>query len=474
MTFYLFTLLAFSIGSALGQSTDARISSKRVLDVSIVKKQIELDSIGNSAAERCHSIQLPFDSMMSAANGRSKIIVRDTAHLQAFGASVDQLMLQLDSVERWRNGTVNVLNKEVEALKSNGGQKTKAFELRFELKGECGNLNALIENLESSLPETGIRFENQLSRSMPGWESPLSNVIGSTEDLGVAGLEEITGQAGGTMDQLAAKQLNANGASLLIENEAEKITEATGVSSELNEAWKVADFAGAMPDERAVTDELVTRAQQEAVDHFQGQEEQLREAIELVAKYKKKYGSFQSLEDIARRKGNPLRGTAFVERFIPGLAFQIHGRDAWMVDFNVFVSYRLYPRLTAGAGWNQRLAYDPDEYDFKPGLRIYGPRSFGEFQMGEGFSARLEAEYMNTRIPPQFSSRNADPSSREWVFTTMAGVKKEFRFFKDIKGTVMLLYNLHDSHHRSPYADRLTTRFGFEFPMKRKPEKVQE
>src|SRR5690606_22473373 len=203
MTFYLFTLLAFSIGSALGQSTDARISSKRVLDVSIVKKQIELDSIGNSAAERCHSIQLPFDSMMSAANGRSKIIVRDTAHLQAFGASVDQLMLQLDSVERWRNGTVNVLNKEVEALKSNGGQKTKAFELRFELKGECGNLNALIENLESSLPETGIRFENQLSRSMPGWESPLSNVIGSTEDLGVAGLEEITGQAGGTMDQLA-------------------------------------------------------------------------------------------------------------------------------------------------------------------------------------------------------------------------------------------------------------------------------
>ena len=81
---------------------------------------------------------------------------------------------------------------------------------------------------------------------------------------------------------------------------------------------------------------------------------------------------------------------------------------------------------------------------------------------------------MNTRLPPQFSSRNADPNVREWVFTIMAGVKKEFRFFKNIKGTVMLVYNLHDPQHRSPYVDKLTTRFGFEFPMKRKPEKVQE
>ena len=31
---------------------------------------------------------------------------------------------------------------------------------------------------------------------------------------------------------------------------------------------------------------------------------------------------------------------------------------------------------------------------------------------------------------------------------------------------MLLLYNIHDPHHRSPYGDKLMVRFGFEFPMK--------
>jgi hypothetical protein len=74
---------------------------------------------------------------------------------------------------------------------------------------------------------------------------------------------------------------------------------------------------------------------------------------------------------------------------------------------------------------------------------------------------------MNTRLPPQFASGNADPDSREWVYSTMAGVKKEYRFLGKVKGTMMLLYNLHDPQHRSPYVDKLMVRFGFEFARKK-------
>ena len=98
---------------------------------------------------------------------------------------------------------------------------------------------------------------------------------------------------------------------------------------------------------------------------------------------------------------------------------------------------------------------------------MYGPRLFGDFVIGQGFSARLESEYMNTRIPPRFASGNADPEGREWVYSTMAGIKKDYRFLGKVKGTMFLLYNLHDTKHHSPYADKLMVRFGFEFPMKK-------
>ncbi len=390
--------------------------------------------------------------------------------LRDLGEPVDDLLIELPSIEQGQNMTLDTLIAEVEAFKLHVPAEIR----RPELTSEQEKLEVPMEGIAVSTPEMTTPLGNQLSTKLPGLENPSDNVLAGTDNLAFAGSQEIAKQAGEYDTQFATTPSNIDDMSELAEKQAEKITEVTGVNTELNEAGKVLQSAGSLSDESAVKDELITQAQQQAVNHFEGQEEQLNAAMELVAKYKKKYGSFQSLEDIASRKGNPLRGTPFIERFIPGIAFQIHRRDAWLVDLNVYASYRLYPRITAGAGWNQRVAYDPDEYDFKPVLRIFGPRTFGEFLIGQGFSARLEAEYMNTRLPPQFSSRNADPNGREWVFTTMVGVKKEFRFFKDIKGTMMLMYNVYDPHHKSPYVDKLSTRFGFEFPMKRKPEKVQE
>jgi hypothetical protein len=93
---------------------------------------------------------------------------------------------------------------------------------------------------------------------------------------------------------------------------------------------------------------------------------------------------------------------------------------------------------------------------------------FGEFKLAKGISPRVEFDVMNTNVPARFSSTNSDPFARRWISTFMIGIKKEYRFFKMIKGTAYIMTIPYDPHHTSPYGDRVITRFGFEFPMKKK------
>ena len=54
----------------------------------------------------------------------------------------------------------------------------------------------------------------------------------------------------------------------------------------------------------------------------------------------------------------------------------------------------------------------------------------------------------------------------------MTGLKKDYKFFKRVKGFTIVqfdLVRLIKPSHNSPYADVVNTRFGFEFPMKKRP-----
>ena len=75
---------------------------------------------------------------------------------------------------------------------------------------------------------------------------------------------------------------------------------------------------------------------------------------------------------------------------------------------------------------------------------------------------------MNTKVPPSTFTPSLDPSRREWVWGAFLGLKKEYRFLKNVKGTAMVMTRLFNPDHKSPYADVLNVRFGFEFPMKKK------
>jgi hypothetical protein len=472
MILRLMMLLIFAYSYTYGQSTDTLISSLSSIDSLTIKGQSGLDSIQNSAAEQFNSIRETYDSVMTVVSEQSTRVNREIDSLHNLNLPGEGLLSKLDSIEHWKNEKINALNGTVEDLKTKVTEKVKTLDLPPELEEKGRELTMTMNELDVSLPDAGIpvALQDNLQMDLPGLENPLGDQSTPGIDnisLPQTGLGEVGEQINQYQDQLSALPANAEEASSLAEEQAMKISEVNEIGEQLGEAGKVTEIAGSLPDEKVIKEELAQKAQQQAIDHFQGKEEQLQKAMETLAKYKQKYSKLDGLDNIPKKRTNVMRGKPFIERIVPGIALQIHRKDAWMVDFNLYAGYRFNPRLTAGAGWNQRVAYDTDNNEFEPDLRIYGPRLFGDFAIGQGFSSRLEPEYMNTRVPPQFSSGNTDANGREWVFSTIVGIKKEYTFLRNVKGTMMLLYNLHDPHHRSPYGDKLMMRFGFEFARKK-------
>ena len=468
--------LVLASSCAFGQSADSLVVPLSAIDTAVARGQLELDSVRNAAAAGFASMKTSYDSIITVAGEQTSRINTKIDSLGNLNLPAGRLRGKLDSIRLWKDERIDALNDKVEKLKSGVTGKINSLGLPSALEEKGQALTSIVNELDVSLPKTDIplALQEDLPPGLPGLENPLG-------DQGVPGLESIVvkevnlGEVGEQVsqyqDQLSTLPSDMEEASSLAEEQGMKIVQVNEISDQIGETTKIAEMAGTMPDQQAVKDELVQKAQQQAIDHFQGKEEQLQKAMETLAKYKQKYSKLEGLDQIPKKKSNEMRGKLFIERLVPGIALQIHRKDAWMVDFNVYAGYRFNPRLIVGAGWNQRVAYDADEHQFEPNLRIFGPRLFGEFAVGQGFSGRLESEYMNTRVPPQFASGNADADGREWVFSTMAGIKKEYRFLRKVKGTMMLLYNLHDPHHRSPYADKLMLRFGFEFEMKKKPQR---
>ena len=233
------------------------------------------------------------------------------------------------------------------------------------------------------------------------------------------------------------------------------------------------EAAEKMKDPEALKEEVKQQAVKKAVNHFAGKEEVLQAAMDKMSKYKAKYESLNSLSELKKRPPNAMKGKPFIERIVPGVAFQILRKDDLFLDINPYIGYRISGRLTSGIGWNQRIGYSTKKDHFTSPSVVYGPRWFGEAKVWKGFYGRLEVEYLNTVVPPAFTAPLPDHGYREWVWTAMAGIKKEYRFLKGVRGTAFILFNLYDPKHKSPYGDVMNSRFGFEFPLKKRSKAVE-
>jgi len=453
----------------------------------------KLDSsqaVWQSKLDKLRSIKVPTKKLGSnnksdslAFGGRSKM---DSVSLSL---QENKITSKIDSLNVLREKSLTNLNKELQSLKNKTTEKLNELKLPGEMNDKISEVQSKIGDLkipESDLTLPSLNTGQNSMGSLKNFtvESPALNLNSPAVDVGkvaplsnvpgeIGGASELIGKAGGYGEDIQKiAQGNLSELQELPNTAEEKAIELAGVEGmdkQTQALDQYKDQAAQMQNPDSLKQFAVQEVRQYAINHFAGKEEQLQQAMETVSKYKTKYSSVNGMADLTKRPPNEMRGKPLMERIVPGLAIQLQKRGGeLLVDFNPYAGYRFTRRLTAGAGWNQRVAYNTNKNYFNADARIYGPRIFGEFKLWKGFSPRAECEVMNTMVPTLPRAPSLDPGTREWVWGAFVGMKKEYKFIRSVKGTALIMVRLYNPEHKSPYGDVLNVRFGFEFPMKKK------
>jgi hypothetical protein len=386
----------------------------------------------------------------------------------------------IDSIDRVRGKTIAGLNEKLESLKSRTIEQLKSLGNPSQISDKISEFIGNIEDLK--LASTGIdlsKFKSAIKALDVGSDLKLSPIPVATNIQLPTELETRLPSIPGVQKELntgiQALALGDSAAMAKVPSMAEdKAIEMAGLS-EIKEQSNVLDNykeqLDQVKDPGSFAKEGVEQLQQAAIDHFAGKEQVLQAAMDKMSKYKDKYTSLSSLANVPKHPPNEMRGKPLIERLVPSFMVQIQkeGNDL-LVDFNPHVGYRFTGKLTAGPGWNQRIGYDTKANDFTAKPRIYGPRLFAEYNLWKGFSPRVEIEVMNAMVAPENQPLRMDLGTRQWVWGAFVGLKKEYRFIKNVKGTALIMTRLFDPHNKSPYVDVLNVRLGFEFPMKKTPK----
>ncbi len=470
-------ILCFLISNlALAQQWDSLnfiLPTDTLLQQSIRKA----DSITLSFQSKADSLNALYQDQFSKIDATKNQLQSKIDSLNNLKLPTEALTPKLDSLNQMKDQQLSSLTKKVEDLKSKATQGLKEIQLPPQLQEP-------MQKLQSSIQEYSLPSLNTTTPGIPSLEMPklgntklptLTNQLALDPNLkdltsNLNKISGITDQAGqyaqdaqnlvkGNLDEvksldktIEAKVAGMDGVDQLAEGKA-LMTEYTQLDSATLKAKA----------KELVQEQVMNMAQ----DHFAGKQEVLQQAMDKMSKLKSKYSEVKSLAELPKRAPNPLKGKPLIERLVPGLSFQIQKSQYFLLDVNPILMYLITPRLSAGAGWNQRLPFD--ELTVRKEERVYGPRAAVEFKWTKGINFRLLPELMNTTIPPLIaSSMGIDPAYREWVPSVFVGIKKDFTVYKNIKGNTEVLYNLYDKDGMSPYGDRLAVRFGFAFPMKKK------
>ncbi len=351
-------------------------------------------------------------------------------------------------------------------------------ELKSHLQEYTAKLNGVGLNTNVALPDVNIPGLPEVDLALPSLkEIGNSDALNLPTDVNVPGVDlpkaELDGikDIGGKAGEVAStaktlSETNVQEAQALASKEAEQQAAKIGGVGDLKKQTEAFDKMMPAASEEEAKAQLVEQGKEMAIDHFAGKGDALKGAMEKVAKYKEKYSSVSSLEDLKKRPRNPLKEKPFIERIVPGVSFQYQRRDDYLLDSYIYTGYKHTPRLVSGLGWNQRVARDQRNAYWNQRAAIFGPRAYAEYRVYRGFIAHAEGEVMNTFVP--YSLTAAKEGSRQWVWGMMMGLKTEYKITRWMKGTVLIQYNLFNRHHKAPYVDRLNSRLGFEFQMKKR------
>lgn len=418
-----------------------KIDSLKGLNLSTEKYSRKLDSLNNI--------------------GPQKYIDKANAKLQSIEKKINDLPLEKAGIP-----DVNLKKINVDATIDNP------------IKGSIDNpLNKVdnpLANVNSPLSDNPLnKIENPLTKI----DNPIAGELQTVNEK-VADVHQATDQLQSYRDQ--AQKIGETDINQLkemkevkelpnaIEQKAASLDEIKELQTQTGEIDKmkgeVDKMKGMGNDPEALKQMAKQEITKQAVDHFKGKEQVLQQAMDKVSKLKEKYPDLSNLENIPKRRPNPMKNKPLIERFVPGLTFQIQKSSHFMIDLNPNISYRFTDRINAGAGWNIRYSFVKWN-QLSHVESIYGPRAFGSFSFKKGFAVKAELEKMNTVVPP--SALGGD-GRRHWIWSAFVGMKKDYKFMGKVRGNIQVLYNIYDDHDNSPYSERLNVRMGFELPIKKR------
>jgi hypothetical protein len=475
----------FSIDSAANAVTRPQLPD------SLKPKFEKADSLRTVFNRDAGKLKHDYDSSVAKIEGAKSALTGKIDSLQRLNLPANKYTRQLDSLNNVSAETKNKFNSKIGDLKSKTTGKLDALGLPPEYQGPISELtkNVNAVNLEGGginipgMESTG--FEIPKFDGLPDLSSAseLTGKLGDVNKLGnlssidtpVGDLGKVTenmkGYQGDIKNITDGKLTDVEAIPKTIEEQATKID---GVADLQKQSGVIDEYKGKLEplkDPEAGKEKVAEMAKEAAIDHFAGKEEQLKSAMDQMAKYKSKYASVSSIKDLPKRAPNAMRGKPFIERVVPWLYFQYQQKGFNLFDFNPYAGYRISGRFTAGGGWNQRYARDKKKGEWNHNARIFGPRVYVDFRMYKGFIAHVESEVMNSFIHTDIKNQNYEEGNREWVWAVMTGLKKDYKIYKNLRGTVLIQYNLFNPKFKAPYVDRLNSRIGFEYVLKKKTAK---
>jgi hypothetical protein len=466
-------ILSLLSNVCFGQTTQSVKTGASLPDS--IKTRQTIDSLRENFNSKLQDLNTEYHASIGFIDMQTQNLNHRIDSLENLNLPTGKLTAKADSLTKLRFKKPEELNSKLSSLKSNTIRKLSQVQVTPGMEGPVGELTQKINGFDLannpymqippldisgySLPENGLSDLTEKIPGLPDIETPLGDV------------GEISDQVNGISDDIKnVSEGNLTDVEHIpdaIEKQAANMEGVKELQKKSGIADDYAEQITGLNDPEAVKKQAAELAKKELINHFSGKEEQLKAAMDKVSKYKQKYSSASSLKDLPKRPPNAMKGRPFIERLVPGIYFQYQRKNAYLLDVNPYAGYRISGRFTAGLGWNHRLAYDKNDHDWLNRSVIFGPRAFVDAKLGRGFVAHVEEETMNTFIPSTIHG-NPDDGHREWVWSTMAGMKKEYRIYKNLMGTVLLQYNLFNRYYKAPYVDRLNSRIGFEYKLKKK------
>jgi hypothetical protein len=457
------------------------------------KKKLELNDTIH-AKHDLDSIKLGINHKIDSLTKLNLATDRYTRKLDSLNNNISP-QKYIDIANSRMQGVENKINKPVNNIESKINKPidnieskiNKPLDVMRKEGGAGANIPGGIDNNlslnKTGIPNTDINNPVNTSIDKPSIDNPLANIqkpsienpldkVKSIDELKTSQeklgeVNQVTDKVqsySGDVKNLAKGNLDdTKNIEKTIESKAGNLGEVKDLQKQTGELDKAKGMIGKGNDPEALKTQAKDIVTKQAVDHFKGQEQALKGAMDKLTSIKQKYSNVASIKDLPKRVPNPMKDKPLIERIVPGVTLQIMNSRHFMIDINPVVSYRFTGRINAGLGWNERVSFAKWNR-LAASDRIYGPRVFGSYGFRKGFSVKAEIEKMNALIP---NSPSSIDGKREWVWSAFVGIKKDYKFMGTVRGNAQILYNMYDDHDNSPYFDRLVVRMGFEFPMKK-------